>query len=546
MPISADPLSSDVSIRLKDDDGPLIAARTPVAGAPGWYVLPRAAPVLADHPMARQHYFRLTAVAVTVALIVLVLSMVRADWSEELTPARGIVAADGSQRDEVRAFEEASARPSAELTQASTRQPELESARALVPTHIYQLTAALDWAHRDSPRLGEARAPQRPQDGQLDQSITRAAAAREGAVAKAGKAQVEMTEKLAAESDAATRSGIQLASLRKGMEPELRQPATVIVAPDQALGRLIEMVAAERSETALERSRTELAAAEEQLNQAAGAAIEAERTRATATREAGTVRSEAAGAREPAAAAEVESAKPVQTGYEQETATTLDVHPKLATEAARQKPVAMGEKIAGLNSALDPAHTQEAPPPRSPEAQRDLAADQPPTASPAPSAAPRQPGPEPTSDASPGQPADSAVSVATMVAMSQAAGAPGLNAAGEASMADERRALPAGDIRIFIHYSANHQGDAALAQRLADYLRDQGFTVADIRSIRYDIDQSSVRYFFARDRAASQRLVDDLGRFSQGTSLAPGHASDFTRFLPKPRPGTVEVWLPAS
>jgi hypothetical protein len=86
-----------------------------------------------------------------------------------------------------------------------------------------------------------------------------------------------------------------------------------------------------------------------------------------------------------------------------------------------------------------------------------------------------------------------------------------------------------------------------LAQRLADYLRGQGFTVADIRPVDFRIGKPSVRYFFARDRAASQRLVEELGRFSGGrTSLAPDQASDFTHFLPKPRPGSVEVWLPAS
>jgi hypothetical protein len=149
MPISADPLSGDVSIRPKYDHGRLIAARqhsatsgrrpckgTPVAGAPGWHVVRPTAPVLSGYPMGRLRHFRLMAVMVTVGLIVLVLSMVRADWSEELTRARGIVAADGRQRDEVRAFEEASARPSAELTPASTRQSELESARACPYAHL--------------------------------------------------------------------------------------------------------------------------------------------------------------------------------------------------------------------------------------------------------------------------------------------------------------------------------------------------------------------------------------------------------------------------
>ena len=126
-------------------------------------------------------------------------------------------------------------------------------------------------------------------------------------------------------------------------------------------------------------------------------------------------------------------------------------------------------------------------------------------------------------------------------------GPAGLRTASEVANSDDQSALPAGDIRIFIHHVADHRGDATLAQQLADYLRGQGFTVADIRPVDFGIGKPTVRYFFARDRAASQRLVEDLGRFFKGRrSLAPAHASDFTHFLPKPRQGNVEVWLPTS
>ena len=56
----------------------------PVAGAPGWYVIRRAAPLPADEPMRSSRRFRLAAVAVTAALppLLFVLSMVRAQWSE--------------------------------------------------------------------------------------------------------------------------------------------------------------------------------------------------------------------------------------------------------------------------------------------------------------------------------------------------------------------------------------------------------------------------------------------------------------------------------
>jgi hypothetical protein len=123
----------------------------------------------------------------------------------------------------------------------------------------------------------------------------------------------------------------------------------------------------------------------------------------------------------------------------------------------------------------------------------------------------------------------------------------GPEVAGEVASLEDRPALPAGKIRVFIHHVADHYGDAALAQRLADHLRRQGFTVADIRPVGVRIEKPSVRYFFEDDRSASERLVDELGGFfEEATSRAPDHASDFTHFVPKPRPGNVEVWLPAS
>jgi hypothetical protein len=121
-----------------------------------------------------------------------------------------------------------------------------------------------------------------------------------------------------------------------------------------------------------------------------------------------------------------------------------------------------------------------------------------------------------------------------------------LQLASQTSTPDDHSDLPAGGIRIFIHHVAD-QRDGALAEQLAEYLRGQGFTVADTRSVDFGIGKPSVRYFFARDRAASQRLVEELGQFSTGgASLAPDRASDFTHFVPKPRPGSVEVWLPGT
>lgn len=149
-----------------------------------------------------------------------------------------------------------------------------------------------------------------------------------------------------------------------------------------------------------------------------------------------------------------------------------------------------------------------------------------------------------TSRAAPFQPDLLALQAATD--LETPGSAAGLQVASEPSFGD-RPAAPADDIRVFIHHVADRQGDATLAGRLADHLRTRGFTVVDIRPVDFSIGKPSVRYFFARDRAASRRLVDELGRFFEETpSRAPGQASDFTHFVPKPRPGNVEVWLPVS
>lgn len=124
---------------------------------------------------------------------------------------------------------------------------------------------------------------------------------------------------------------------------------------------------------------------------------------------------------------------------------------------------------------------------------------------------------------------------------------PTAQAGGEAFPAADRPAAPAAEIRVFIHHFAGRGADAALAERLAGHLRGQGFTVADIRPVDFSIGTASVRYFFADDRDASEQLVDELGRFmAEAGAPAPDQASDFTHFTPKPRPGNVEVWLPAS
>jgi hypothetical protein len=149
--------------------------------------------------------------------------------------------------------------------------------------------------------------------------------------------------------------------------------------------------------------------------------------------------------------------------------------------------------------------------------------------------------PRPSTDASgqyPAHPAKAATARLHSVAPEQASSKP--------STSERRGALPAG-IRIFIHYTSSDVASADLAHRLAGYLQRVGFSVADIRTVDFWIGKPSVRYFFEDDRNNSGRLVDELGRFfKEAPSRAPDRASDFTHFIPKPRPGNVEVWLPTS
>ena len=108
-------------------------------------------------------------------------------------------------------------------------------------------------------------------------------------------------------------------------------------------------------------------------------------------------------------------------------------------------------------------------------------------------------------------------------------------------------AAEAAGIRLFIHYRAAQEVESATATRLAEYLRRRGFEVAGIRPVDLPVERPGVRYFFARDHAESERLLEELDWFFRGIAReAPEHASDFTHYTPRPNPGTVEIWLPAT
>lgn len=109
---------------------------------------------------------------------------------------------------------------------------------------------------------------------------------------------------------------------------------------------------------------------------------------------------------------------------------------------------------------------------------------------------------------------------------------------------EPRSAPPPGPSRIFIHYTAGSAEGAALARRLSQRLRQQGFAVAGIRTVRFRIGSGGVRYFFRQDREQARRvLAASMAALGRGAGPLPRGAGDFTHYAPKPQPGTVEVWL---
>ena len=79
---------------------------------------------------------------------------------------------------------------------------------------------------------------------------------------------------------------------------------------------------------------------------------------------------------------------------------------------------------------------------------------------------------------------------------------------------------------MFIHYRAAQAEDAAIAARLAEYLRRRGFEVASIRPVELLVQSPGVRYFFERDHAESERLLDELGWFFRGMPWARAGAGE--------------------
>ena len=99
--------------------------------------------------------------------------------------------------------------------------------------------------------------------------------------------------------------------------------------------------------------------------------------------------------------------------------------------------------------------------------------------------------------------------------------------------------------RVFVHYSSSQPGGAEAAVVVASSLREQGFTVVDIRAVPMPIETASVRYFYSADRANAEALHDALGTVMRPRGFSAGDLKSMTDYADLPRRGTLEVWVPA-
>lgn len=102
---------------------------------------------------------------------------------------------------------------------------------------------------------------------------------------------------------------------------------------------------------------------------------------------------------------------------------------------------------------------------------------------------------------------------------------------------------PTAAARVFIHYSAADPNAGPRAELLAELLRTRGYPVAGIVQVPFQIDHSSVRYYFKDNMADADALVALSSTVPKLAGLAERGPSDFTGYTPKPRPGTMEIWV---
>jgi hypothetical protein len=98
--------------------------------------------------------------------------------------------------------------------------------------------------------------------------------------------------------------------------------------------------------------------------------------------------------------------------------------------------------------------------------------------------------------------------------------------------------------RIVVHHGGDPES-TAVAGQLASQLQSAGFGAVEVRPVGFEVATTSIRFFFAGDRPAADRLTTAIGPFLSFHGRAvPGTPIGFTDYRPLPRQGTLEIWLP--
>ena len=109
---------------------------------------------------------------------------------------------------------------------------------------------------------------------------------------------------------------------------------------------------------------------------------------------------------------------------------------------------------------------------------------------------------------------------------------------------DDLAASSTAEARVYFHYSTLEEGGEATARQYAHHVLDNGFLSIEIRPVNVPIKTATIRYFYEDDRSESVRLSKALATPGRGLPDISYSVVDFVRFTPKPRKGTVEVWIP--
>jgi hypothetical protein len=105
-------------------------------------------------------------------------------------------------------------------------------------------------------------------------------------------------------------------------------------------------------------------------------------------------------------------------------------------------------------------------------------------------------------------------------------------AARPASSPDGARAT-----RVFVHHRAGSAAALGAAQDAAAAALRAGLLVTELRAVSATPAAPEVRFFHAADAEAAERLARGLG--------PAWRVRDFRRYVPPPRAGTLEVWVPS-